>query len=163
MKVIFLIGMPASGKTTWAKKMCEEKQDSWNYARVNKDDLRNMMFNGEYNFAYEEWVKSTQLEAIVRLLKEGCAVIVDNTHLKKNDISELQNQIVDILGTTPIFEVNTSFLSVSIRTCIERNAKRESGRVPNEAMERMAALVMERRADYSTKIIEKVINNDSDK
>ena len=40
MEVIICRGIPASGKSTWAKQFINEHP---NYIRVNKDDIRAMM------------------------------------------------------------------------------------------------------------------------
>ena len=40
-KVILTVGLPASGKSTWAKE--QVSQNPGQYKRVNKDDLRAML------------------------------------------------------------------------------------------------------------------------
>ena len=42
-KVLFLRGLPASGKTTYSRKLMSEHPGIW--IRVNKDDLRAMMLD----------------------------------------------------------------------------------------------------------------------
>jgi len=44
LTVLLLKGLPASGKSTYAKSL----SSTCNYIRVNKDDLRAMMFGGNW-------------------------------------------------------------------------------------------------------------------
>ena len=48
--LIYLTGLPASGKSTWAKNFVKEKLD---WVIVNRDSLRNMI--GDY------WIPSQEL------------------------------------------------------------------------------------------------------
>ena len=42
LEVIATIGLPASGKSTWAKDQVRKKE---NWVRVNRDDFRKMLKN----------------------------------------------------------------------------------------------------------------------
>ena len=55
--VVITIGLPASGKSTWAKDWISNHD---NFIRVNKDDVRNMLNNGEYSPENEELVKTVR-------------------------------------------------------------------------------------------------------
>lgn len=74
-------GIPASGKTTWALSWVAE--DPRNRVRVNRDDLRKLMFN-EYVIPYdqEKIVSEIQNRMVERLLKSGKSVVVDDTNLR---------------------------------------------------------------------------------
>jgi predicted kinase len=45
LKILFLMGIPCSGKSTYANQLCLRKDTSW--TRINKDDLRAMLFNNK--------------------------------------------------------------------------------------------------------------------
>lgn len=75
-------GVPASGKSTWAKEWVAN--DPERRIRVNRDDLRAMMFEvvGVGTFPQEKAVSAAE-QAIVRsLLGAGMDVVVDATHLR---------------------------------------------------------------------------------
>ena len=46
MKLIMTKGLPASGKSTWAKQYLDDNPGT---KRVNKDDLRAMLDNGKWS------------------------------------------------------------------------------------------------------------------
>ena len=52
-KVLVLIGLPASGKSTWAHDFIERNP---NWIRINKDDLRSMLHNGVWSKGNENKV-----------------------------------------------------------------------------------------------------------
>jgi predicted kinase len=51
-KVILCVGIPASGKTTWAKEQVKNGGGKWK--RVNKDDLRAMVDCGQFSKSNEK-------------------------------------------------------------------------------------------------------------
>lgn len=113
-KIYFLRGLPASGKSTWAKKKCEE--DS-NIVRVNKDDLRAMM-GGKFTGGKEDVVLRTRDNFILAATLSGKSVIVDDTNYHPKHLTRIQEisngleiEIIDF--DTPVDE------------CIKRDAKRE--------------------------------------
>jgi predicted kinase len=74
-------GLPASGKSTWAKGWVAE--DPKNRVRVNRDDLRHMMFGFYWGDGVNEDAVSAAEEAMVKAaLAKGQSVVVDATHLK---------------------------------------------------------------------------------
>jgi predicted kinase len=77
-------GLPASGKTTWAKTWVEA--DSEHRVRLNRDDFRLMMWGQPWGltFQQEEKVTLAQHAAVEAVLKGrgGSSVVVDDTNLK---------------------------------------------------------------------------------
>lgn len=74
-------GLPASGKSTWSKSWVAV--DPENRVRVNRDDLRHMMFNAYWGDGVNEDAVSVAEEAIVRAaLKAGKSVVIDATHMR---------------------------------------------------------------------------------
>lgn len=83
-KILILKGLPASGKSTYAKKLVMEQ----NYVRVNKDDLRAMMNNSRFSKSNEKLIVSVRDLIIVEALSAQRNVVVDDTNL--NPVHETQ-------------------------------------------------------------------------
>lgn len=81
-QVIVTVGLPGSGKSTWAKRWVEINPTE--RVRVNKDELRAMLHQGKYSKGNEAQVLALETEIIHDALARGKSVVVDNTHLAKN-------------------------------------------------------------------------------
>lgn len=81
-EMILTRGIPASGKSTWAKAWVAE--DPENRLRVNRDNLRWTLGvkTGRGTFAQEEEVTFWQREMVTRALDQGKSVVVDDTNLR---------------------------------------------------------------------------------
>lgn len=138
MRAIILVGPPASGKTHWSKEFCEHNP---NYARINRDDIRSMLFDNVYTSTYEMLVQKAQKLLVEQAITDGYSVIIDNTHLKDDDTIRWC-AFFDVLGAKldrkVEVEVDTRFCEVPLETCLERNAKREEKyRVPERTLKEM--------------------------
>jgi len=88
-KLIICRGIPASGKTTWAVEWLS--QDPLYRARVNRDDIRWMVFNsGHGDNVDESIVTRIHNAALQQLMHEGRDIVVDNTNLYKSNVSYLK-------------------------------------------------------------------------
>lgn len=117
-KIIMLKGLPASGKSSYAKKLLEEKQGM--YKRVNRDLLREMLDNGKWSKNNEKGIVSAE-KAIVRVyIMIGCSVIIDDCNLSEKG-SDMWDDFASELGAK--FEV-VDFTDVPIDECIRRDQKR---------------------------------------
>lgn len=116
MKIVMLKGLPASGKSSWAK---EQQKNGGNYLVVSKDEIRKMF--GGYAPKREKDVIRIRNE----LIKTGIAlkrnIVVDDTNLNPKHERYLR-QLAKELGCK--FEVNDSFLQVSPEECIKRDLHR---------------------------------------
>lgn len=81
-KLILTRGVPASGKTTWAKAWVAE--DDERRVRLNRDDFRMMLFGieGVGTFPQEKAVSAAQQTAAKALLVAGIDVVIDDTNLR---------------------------------------------------------------------------------
>ncbi len=78
-KVIILKGLPASGKSTWAKQRLAAEPGA--YKRINKDELRAMLDDSHWSKGNERFVLRLRDHLIVAALEDGKHVIVDDTNL----------------------------------------------------------------------------------
>jgi predicted kinase len=80
-ELILLRGLPASGKTTWAREWVQAEPEA--RARVNRDDLRLALFGkATYSYAQEELITATEREAARGALQGGRDVVVDAMNLR---------------------------------------------------------------------------------
>jgi len=116
-KIIFLKGLPASGKSTFAKQYI---LDNPNTIRVNKDDIRLALHWGVFSKENEVEVLDYQKNQVATWLAKGKSVIIDNTHLfwtHEKEYRELAN-MYDVE-----FEIK-SFLDVPVKVCVTRDMDR---------------------------------------
>lgn len=110
-----LKGLPGSGKTTRAKELVTQ-----GWIRVNKDDLRAMMFDGvEWNRDLEKLVEELHFEGIRIALKHGHDVVIDNTNLKESDAEDYA-----MIAHMWRCEFSIEEMNTSLGECIKRDAKR---------------------------------------
>ena len=117
-KLLMMKGLPASGKSTWAKEYMDNTE---NCARINFDLLREMLHFGVYSSSREKKVKEVA-RATAKALFDGGAriVIMDNTGLSKSQI-DLCNQIaMDNMADVVVED----FTGVDVEICIQRDFKR---------------------------------------
>ena len=88
-KVTILRGLPASGKSTWAK----EKVGKSNCAikRINKDNLRAMLDSSKYSKGNESYILQLRDHILLTALDLGKSVIVDDTNFARFMRKELEN------------------------------------------------------------------------
>lgn len=102
-KLLILIGISGSGKTTWSTNYIKENS---NWYRVNRDDIRKELV-GDLKDYYkredleflENKISDIQHNQIRELLLSGKNVILDNTNLKDkyiNDYINKYNHLADI-------------------------------------------------------------------
>lgn len=117
-ELVITRGYPASGKSTWAK----EKASQPGWARVCRDDLRGMLFDGEgvLDHGLEAKVSIAEDAQVAALLKSGLSVVVDATHLRLKFARAWADLAVK-LGVD--FQVK-DFAAISVDECVERDAQR---------------------------------------
>lgn len=128
-ELLVLIGLPASGKSTYAKNLIKDGK----YVRVNRDDLRMSLFNTEHNPHIENLITTVQNSIILESLRDNKSVVVDNCNIKesyRNDLKRLAEIVGDVQYTEMIF-------STSLEECLDRNNKRER-KVPVDVIEKFA-------------------------
>lgn len=121
-KLMVLKGLPASGKSTFAKELEKE-----GYVRVSKDDIRvdSELFPDGYNFknkGHEKRVIKERNRIVTEALQAEKNVIVDDTNLNPVHIKDLSNLSKEF---DVEFIVNDSFMDVALDVCIERDKGRK--------------------------------------
>ena len=128
-RLLITRGLPASGKTTFARKLQPD------VVRVNRDDLRQML-HGRRLFTQraEAQVTQAQRAAVEALLRAHGSVIVDDTNLRAKTVREWAEMAARFEAS---FEVH-DFTDVPVDECVRRDADRpEEVRVGEDAIRRM--------------------------
>lgn len=112
-----LKGLPASGKSTYAKDLADK-----GWIRVNKDDLRAMLNNSKWSKRNERRVIQLRDKIVFDALAANESVVVDDTNFAPIHEQEL-SRIARELGAD--FEVR--FFDTPLEVCIKRDAKRANG------------------------------------
>ena len=114
MELVIMIGLQASGKTTFARSCFGET-----YHYVSKNLLKNNSHPAR-----------RQRQLIEEALQQGLSVVVDNTNPTIGERKEL----ID-LGQLYNAEITGYFFAVQLKQCLERNRAREGkARVPDIAI-----------------------------
>lgn len=115
-KVIILKGLPASGKSTWAKNFVKNNKG---YARVNKDDLRKMAHNEIWSKTNERVIVEMRNAIVNHLLSINVNIIVDDTNFIKD-----HEEAITRIAQQWQADVEVKFFDVALEECLTRNAAR---------------------------------------
>jgi predicted kinase len=132
-KIILTVGIPACGKSTWAKE--EVRKDPEGTTRINRDDLRNMMSNYHFCDANEKLVTEAS-EAILRsALKKGRNVILDETNLTSRNFDKICDIVKELNISAMVMD---KAFYVDLDEALLRNSKREgTGKIPEDVIHKM--------------------------
>ena len=124
-KIILTRGLPASGKSTWAKEFV--KGSNGKAKRVNKDDLREMIDSGVWSKPNEQLILEAR-DALVNGFLHGKAetIIIDDTNFEQKHFDKMQEYATaynKYVGADVTVEYK-DFLDVSLDVCLERDALR---------------------------------------
>lgn len=116
-RVIVLVGLPASGKSQFARELLLSEPARW--VRSNKDLLREMAHASHWSPANEKFIVELRDRIILMALESGKHVIVDDTNFGPHI-----EHIKQLVKGQAVVEVNDSFLQVPVEECIKRDLKR---------------------------------------
>ena len=119
-RVVMTVGLPASGKSTWAKELITNEAGRW--VRVNKDLLREMCHNSKHSKSNEKFIVRLRNLIILEALEAGKHVVIDDTNLHPKHI----RTVTELVKGQAKVEVNNSFLQVPVKECIRRDLKRQN-------------------------------------
>jgi len=126
--VWFLKGLPASGKSSWAREKIEQDRHSGIITkRVNKDDLRSMIDNSVHSKEREKFILKIRDEIIYLSLREGYNVIVDDTNFHPKHEAQIKTLIANASWHSES-EINLEekFFDTPLHECIKRDSEREN-------------------------------------
>lgn len=129
MKAIVTVGIPASGKSTFAKDMCKDG----NYVDVNRDAIRRMItsdvnlsnyYEGSKRLLREREKSVTELHKILISANAlaGRNIVVSDTNLTESHRESLIKELKE-LG----YEVETKVFHISLQDALKRDSLRANG------------------------------------
>ena len=125
--LILLVGIPGSGKTTYAKNYIERNA---NTIHLSSDAIRNELYGDENIQGNPGDVFSLMQKRAIEALNNGCDVLYDATNVTRKDRAS-------IIGICPKFaKIEYHIIWASIEECIKRDANRERT-VGKEVIDRM--------------------------
>jgi predicted kinase len=128
MPILYLmVGVPASGKSTYAKRLMEVSDNS---VYISRDEIRFSLLGAKDGyFAKEDQVFRTYISKINEALALGKDVYADATHIDGSSRVKVLRQV-----KYPCHKVAIVMLQ-PLQMCLERNAKRLGRtRVPDKAV-----------------------------
>lgn len=118
MKLIMTRGLPASGKSTWAKEQVEKGKGR--VKRINKDDLR-AMIHGGWTRGQEPSILRARNALVSTFLIDGFDVIVDDTNFAPEHEEQLR-----LFAITNGAEFEIKDFDTPVSVCIERDPFRSA-------------------------------------
>lgn len=116
-QILILVGVPGSGKSTWAKNYIRNNGD---WVRVSRDDLRLMLTQQQkVEPKMEDMINDLMDNMIESSISKGKNVIVDSTNLKRT----LLDGYVTRFGT--IADISYRVFDISLKKAIEQDKNRE--------------------------------------
>lgn len=129
-KLIVCRGLPASGKSVWAKAYVKTNP---NAVRINRDELRLMLKDVQFDPDIEGIITSAQVFLMAGFGAESRDIVLDNTNLNPKVMREMEGW-----AKARDYEIEIKdFTHVSLSECIERDRKRGAQSVGKKVIERM--------------------------
>lgn len=129
MKTIYItVGVPGSGKTTWAKEFLKSNPS---FFRISRDEIRKsfcVMENEEYHRSkqYEtirDIVLQTEKQQLELLFSKGYDIVIDNTNSSLRDLFYIFGNAASYDYDINFVLFNTDFLLAKERIKIRDNTK----------------------------------------
>lgn len=119
-KIEILVGIPASGKSTYCKTLMKKEPGKWK--RINNDDLRNSIDNNIWTPENEKIISNLRSFMIKEFLNKGFNIIIDNLNLNKRHFEDICKIAGSLNKDIQVFEKD---FYIELEEAITRDAKRE--------------------------------------
>lgn len=116
-KIIFLKGLPASGKSTWANTYCF---NDLNTIRLNKDEIREELGNLPWSREFEAKVLETQRTRGLKYIELGKSLIIDDTNFASKH-EDYWREVAKKYN----YEFEIKVFDTPVDECIRRDATRQ--------------------------------------
>ena len=121
LTVTATIGIPRSGKSSYAREQMQRNPD---LRKVNRDDIRELIAHESIHNTnpFENEVSQVQHYLIVRHLKNGHDVIIDNTNVKPERLNDIRKSILEYCNERqqPVL-FQTKLFDTDVDECVRRN------------------------------------------
>lgn len=126
LKVTLTMGLPASGKSTWAKALIEKDPST---RRVNRDSLREMM-GAKSQWQTEEFenhVSDVQKRIVLGFLARGYNVVIDDCNTYHKTVRDIRKWIQFFVDSykTPVM-VEQKVFDTDYYVCLQRDKDRNA-------------------------------------
>lgn len=140
LKLIILVGISGSGKSTWLKSI-----DLTGCVIISPDDIRRELTGSISNQTMNGQVFAIAFSRIVENLEKGNSVIFDATNVTSKSRKTLMNYITEFSDVMPtayakIFDANPEISKERVRKDIENGVDRSN--VPDYAIDRQYSQLM---------------------
>jgi len=118
MKVIVLQGIPASGKSTWAREFVKDKKD---WVIISRDSIREgtgMYWCPER----EDYITAVEDYSLHTALSNGLNVIIDDINLNPKTVNKWKEFVKTC---KPSVELELKKFNITLEEALERDSKRE--------------------------------------
>lgn len=126
-KLIILVGIPGSGKTTLANKITAR-----GYTCLNADSIRQELWGDAADQREPEKVFDIFFKQLEDVLAEGKDVVIDNTNIN----TKQRKPIIERAAKAGYTDIQLWLLDVPLDVCLERNKKRDRA-VPDDIVANM--------------------------
>lgn len=128
VRFIMTIGLPGSGKSTWAKYE--------QYTTVSSDELRNELYGDVNNQNDPSFIFAEARKRIINSLNCGKDTVLDATNINRRQRIQFIKDVKAQMRKNISLEVVAVWIAVPYLECVSRNFKRERT-VPEEVIKKM--------------------------
>lgn len=122
LKLLILRGIPASGKSTFAREFIKDNSEDW--VIVNRDSIRSMLGN-YWVPSREKLVSDIEEDMIISAFEREYNVIIDATNLNPTTLKFFESIAEDRKLSGLDVEIEFKDFTISLEEAIERDKNRE--------------------------------------